>query len=145
MKKLICIAALLYCFSFVKAQESDASLKETTDWLTGKLNEVTIWGNSNQFKINISFNGCNCEVIDKVGDTKGYIRSKYVFNLKDISVNSIYQTNNGMPRLHLSTQNGIRVIDYEEIISWKNGVVTEVYTTCLATSQHRIHNGCIFC
>jgi hypothetical protein len=37
MKKLILITALLCCIGFVKAQESDATLDETLQWLKSKL------------------------------------------------------------------------------------------------------------
>jgi hypothetical protein len=32
-----------------------------------------------------------------------------------------------------------------DVVQEKDKPVTKVHATCLATSQHGIHNGCIFC
>lgn len=100
MKKLFLITALLCCFSFAKAQ--DATLKETTDWLTAKLKgyftfEVDNNSIPHSAEYSISFEECICTitVIDTRGDGDKWCLTKetykYVFNLSDISISSIFE------------------------------------------------------
>jgi hypothetical protein len=91
MKKLILITALFCCIGFAKAQESDPTLKETTDWLTGKINELNFPCGRDQLITKISFDGCICtysmERLKPNSEIYGPFKS--VFNMKDISISSL--------------------------------------------------------
>jgi hypothetical protein len=112
VKKLILITALFCCFGFAKAQESDATLKETTDWITGKLDGIHrhLGGKAgDDYTYNISFDGCMCKMkeIDESPFYKQWTITEDSFNLGDISLSSFEQdhTHYDNTMFELSTEN----------------------------------------
>ena len=87
MKKLLLITALLCSMGFAKAQ--DATLKETTDWLTAKLNIPEV-GPDNHYFIHqeVSFDRsiCKLEITFYNNLNNDYRYWVYEFDLKDISL-----------------------------------------------------------
>ncbi len=131
MKKLLFIAALFCCIGFVKAQDTEPTLKETTDWLTSKLDGLSFYNKEQKFsfEFNISFNGCICTYkyhmkSDDLPDIERDI--KYIFNLGDISLSSIFYNKDWFvlyyPKLELTTNNKQETIKC--VTTNKKGVVT---------------------
>jgi hypothetical protein len=117
MKKLILIIAFFYCLGFIKAQESDATLKETTDWLTGKINGLSFPCGREQINTNISFDGSICTYTMEKFNQNGvsYGKRIFVFNLKDISISSLnlVESSDCLPQtIILLTHNKAKLITY---------------------------------
>ena len=99
MKKLILIAVIFCCFGFAKAQESDATLKETIDWLSGKLNREfikfqgkSLWQNCYKITFYFSWSDSTIEITKnfifknpegKIGNTSN---SKTIVKLNVLSL-----------------------------------------------------------